>query len=200
MLVGLGNPGARYETTRHNVGWMALDRLAATESLLFRPDRRFRAETAEWTPAGGTERVVVVKPLTFMNDSGAAARAVAQFYRVAPEDMVVVYDEMALPLGAIRVRGRGSSAGHNGIKSLIAHMGTDAFPRVRIGVGGPAGDSVAHVLGTFRREEWPAVHEAVALALEAVRAILNHGVPHAMNRFNQRPRNDGPDADPPLPA
>jgi PTH1 family peptidyl-tRNA hydrolase len=187
LLVGLGNPGAQYETTRHNVGWMALDRLATERGLIFKSDRRFRADVAETTVPDSDERLVLAKPLTYMNLSGESVGALARFYKIEPADILVVYDEMALPLGQIRVRPGGSAAGHNGMKSLIAHLGTQDFPRVRIGVGAPAGDAIGHVLGTFRKEEWPAVHDAVVLALAAAMAVFRNGVADAMNRYNRKP-------------
>jgi PTH1 family peptidyl-tRNA hydrolase len=187
LLVGLGNPGAQYETTRHNVGWMALDRLAAERGLAFKTDRRFRADVAETTVPETGEWLALAKPLTYMNLSGESVGALARFYKIEPADIVVIYDEMALPLGQIRVRPGGSAAGHNGMKSLIAHLGTQDFPRVRIGVGAPAGDAIGHVLGTFRKEEWPAVHDAVVLALAAAMAVFRDGVADAMNRYNRKP-------------
>jgi PTH1 family peptidyl-tRNA hydrolase len=187
LLVGLGNPGAQYETTRHNVGWMALDRLAVERGLIFKTDRRFRADVAETTVPETGERLALAKPLTYMNLSGESVGALARFYKIEPADIVVIYDEMALPLGQIRVRPGGSAAGHNGMKSLIAHLGTQDFPRVRIGVGAPAGDAIGHVLGTFRKEEWPAVHDAVVLALAAAMAVFRDGAADAMNRYNRKP-------------
>jgi len=184
LLVGLGNPGGQYETTRHNVGWMALDRLAAEHRLAFKTDRRFRADVAEMPLPESGERVILAKPLTYMNLSGESVGALARFYKVPPEDVLAVYDEMALPLGQIRVRPGGSAAGHNGVKSLIAHLGTQDFPRVRIGVGAPGGSAIGHVLGAFRKEEWPAVHDAVTLALAAALAVFRDGVEAAMNRYN----------------
>lgn len=192
-MVGLGNPGGQYETTRHNAGWMALDRLADERGCRFRSDRRFRADIAETTIAGTGEKVLLVKPLTYMNLSGESVRAVTQFYKVDPSDVLVIYDDIALPLGMVRVRPGGSDGGHNGMKSLIQHLGTQAFPRVRIGVGAPVGGAIGHVLGTFRREEWPAVHEALALTLEAAFTVFRDGAPAAMNRFNQRARPEPPE-------
>jgi PTH1 family peptidyl-tRNA hydrolase len=186
LMVGLGNPGAQYETTRHNVGWMALDRLAHERGLTFKSDRRFRADVAEMDMPETGEKVILAKPLTYMNLSGESVGALARFYKIEPADILVVYDEMALPLGQIRVRPGGSAAGHNGVKSLIAHLGTQDFPRVRIGVGAPGGDAIGHVLGTFRKEEWPEVHDAIILALAAALSALRDGVQESMNRYNRR--------------
>lgn len=186
LLVGLGNPGGQYQATRHNVGWMALDRLADERGFVFKTDRRFRADLAETTARATGERVVAVKPLTYMNESGAAVQAVASFYKVPPEHILVITDDMALPLGLIRVRPGGSAGGHNGMRSLIRHLGTTGFPRVRIGVGAPVGDAIGHVLGAFGRDEWPAVHDAVSLALQAVDVVFADGIEAARQRFNRR--------------
>jgi PTH1 family peptidyl-tRNA hydrolase len=165
---------------------MALDRIAERNGLRFRTERRFRADAVETVVPQTGERLLLLKPLTYMNLSGEAVRAAMDYYRLEPAGILVVYDEMHLPLGMIRVRPGGSAAGHNGIKSLIAHLGTQDFPRVRIGVDAPAGSPIDHVLSTFRKEEWPAVHEAVDLAVEAVYTVLSEGVLAAMNRFNRR--------------
>jgi peptidyl-tRNA hydrolase, PTH1 family len=186
ILVGLGNPGQQYATTRHNVGWMALDRIADRERLRFRTERRFRADAVETTVPGTGERLLLLKPLTYMNLSGEAVRAALDFFKLEPADVLVIYDEMHLPLGFVRVRPGGSAAGHNGIKSIIAHLGTQDFPRVRIGVDAPVGDPIGHVLSTFRPDEWPAVHEAVDLGIEAVYTAFRDGVLEAMSRFNRR--------------
>ena len=186
ILIGLGNPGQQYETTRHNVGWMALDRLAERSSAKWRTDRRFRSSTTEVTLQGLPERILLVKPLTYMNLSGEAARAVVDFYKVPVEDVVVITDDMALPLGFVRVRPKGSDGGHNGLKSLVQHLGGQDFTRIRVGVGAPAGDAIGHVLGTFQREEWPDVHQAIDTALDALEVVLKDGVLEAMNRYNRR--------------
>jgi PTH1 family peptidyl-tRNA hydrolase len=185
LLVGLGNPGSRYETTRHNAGWMALDRLAQDKGLRFKTDRRFRGDAAEMD-LPGAGRVVLLKPLTFMNLSGEAVLAAASFYKIEPADVLVVTDDFALPLGMIRVRARGSAGGHNGLKSISALLGTTDFPRIRIGVGSPLESAIDHVLGTFPKDEWPVVHEMTALAADAAVITLTEGVHVAMNRFNAR--------------
>jgi peptidyl-tRNA hydrolase, PTH1 family len=194
LLVGLGNPGAQYETTRHNVGWMALDRIAQEAGLKFKSDRRFRASIAEGRLSLTNDKVLLVKPLTFMNLSGEAVRLISDFYKVAPVDVVVITDDLALPLGSMRIRSKGSAGGHNGLKSLITHLKTDEFPRIRIGVGGHAGDAVSHVLGTFQREEWPEVHAAIDLAIQAANTALEEGVETAMNRFNNRRKPEAEEA------
>ncbi|HEY3413265.1 MAG TPA: aminoacyl-tRNA hydrolase [Armatimonadota bacterium] len=198
LIVGLGNPGSQYETTRHNAGWMALDRLAHDHGARFRTERRFRGDAAE-LDLPGVGRVLLLKPLTFMNLSGESVQAAAAFYKIEPADILVITDDYALPLGFVRVRARGSAGGHNGLKSIIAHLNTNEFPRVRIGVGAPTADAIGHVLGTFRKEEWPEVDEALVLAVEATLMALRDGVGAAMNRYNVRasppPAPDGDEAD-----
>ena len=158
LLVGLGNPGAQYTTTRHNAGFLALDAIA--EELGVRVERaRFKALTGEATLAG--KRVLLLKPQTFMNLSGQAVREAAAFYHIDPAQIIVIYDDIHLPIGRLRVRGKGSDGGHNGIKSLIAELGSDAFPRIRVGVGerpDPAYDLADWVLSSFT----PAEREALA--------------------------------------
>lgn len=185
LLVGLGNPGSRYETTRHNAGWMALDRLAHDRGLTFRTERRFRGDAVEMELAG-TGRVLLLKPLTFMNLSGEAVLAATSFYKIEPADVLVITDDYALPLGMIRVRARGSAGGHNGLKSISANLGTTEFPRVRIGVGSPIDSAIDHVLGTFQKDEWPIVHDMTVLAADAAILALTDGVQAAMNRYNVR--------------
>jgi PTH1 family peptidyl-tRNA hydrolase len=172
---------------------MALDRFAQQRSLKFRSDRRFRADLAETEAPGSGEKLLLVKPLTYMNLSGEAVRAVMQFYKVGPADVMVITDDFDLPLGRIRIRPDGSAGTHNGMKSLVAHLGP-GFPRVRIGVGSPTGDAIDHVLGTFRKEEWETVHEATELAVEAALMAMRDGVAPAMNRFNPKPQRQKPPA------
>lgn len=202
LIVGLGNPGSQYETTRHNAGWMALDRLAHDHGAKFRTERRFRADAAE-LDLSGVGRVLLLKPLTYMNLSGESVQAAMAFYKIEPADVMVITDDYALPLGFIRVRARGSAGGHNGLKSIIANLNTVEFPRVRIGVGAPTSDAIDHVLGTFRKEEWPEVHEAIILAVDAVIMALRYGVEAAMNRYNVRASPPPPpdeDAEPESPT
>lgn len=185
LLVGLGNPGSRYETTRHNAGWMALDRLAHDKGLNFKTERRFRGDAAEME-LPGAGRILLLKPLTFMNLSGEAVLAAASFYKIEPPDVLVITDDYALPLGMIRVRAHGSAGGHNGLKSIAAHLGTTEFPRVRIGVGSPLESAIDHVLGTFHKDEWPTVHEMTVLAADAALMALTDGAQAAMNRYNAK--------------
>lgn len=184
MVVGLGNPGAEYERTRHNIGFMVLDRLAADAGLSW---ERAAKWGAYWAKLGQT---LLVKPMTYMNRSGGPALAVAQFYKIAPAETLVVLDEMALELGRLRLRLKGSPGGHNGLESMIVNFGTDEIPRLRIGIGGvPGGGASDWVLGRFFEEELPTVEKAVTRAADAVKAAIDKGVVSAMNTFNKNPES-----------
>ena len=186
LIVGLGNPGEEYASTRHNVGFKVADELARRHALTFRRGRG-RAPSQLASGSIGGQSVALMKPLTYMNDSGVAVRAAADFYKVQPERLVVVYDDMDLPLGRIRIREAGSHGGHNGIRSIITHLRTDVVPRIRIGIGRPAGEgrgATGHVLGGFRPDERPVVESAIAAAADAVELIVAEGAIAAMNRYN----------------
>ena len=184
MVVGLGNPGAEYERTRHNIGFAVLDRLAADARVNWERSVKW---SAYWTKLGQT---LLVKPMTYMNRSGGPALAVAQFYKVAPVEMLIVLDEMALELGRLRLRLKGSPGGHNGLESMIVNFGTEEIPRLRIGIGAPPpGGSTDWVLGRFFEEEMPAVEKAVTRAADAVKAAIDKGVVSAMNTFNKNPES-----------
>ena len=184
LLVFLGNPGPRYDCTRHNAGFMAGDALAA--KLGVRIDRvRFHALTAAAEIEG--EKVLLMKPQTFMNLSGDAVGEAARFYKIPPEHVLVVSDEVSLPLGKLRIRQKGSAGGHNGLKSVIAALGSDAFPRVRIGVGAPPHpdyDMADWVLSVFRNQDLLDMRDAADRAAEAVVTYVSIGPERAMNRFN----------------
>ena len=184
LVVCLGNPGLRYEGTRHNAGFMTADALA--KKLNVRIDRaRFKALTGRCVIGG--EGVLLMKPQTYMNLSGEAAAQAAAFYKIPPERVLVVSDETALPIGALRVRTRGSAGGHNGLKSLIACLGTEDFPRVRLGVGAPPHpdyDMADWVLSVFRNEDAERMHDAAARAADAVVCYISEGADRAMNRYN----------------
>lgn len=183
LVVGLGNPGREYQNTRHNIGWHVLDLLASTFGKTFKAERKWKGETAE---VPGT---ILLKPLTYMNLSGESVAPLAKYYKLPLESILVVYDDMALPLGRLRLRAKGSAGGHNGLQSIIQHLGTQEVPRLRIGIGGPANDPswVGHVLGTFREEERPVVESTVRQAAEAVCHIQTKGFTSAMNYYNQQP-------------
>lgn len=181
MIVGLGNPGERYEDTRHNVGFRAIDRL-----LRISPAKSERfTETALLFE---TEKYgMLAKPLTFMNISGRAVRGLAQTLNLTPEEILVVYDDFALELGLIRVRERGSAGGHNGLQSIIDHLGSTEVPRIRLGIKTAEMDDWADfVLSHFKKSEHPIVDEMLDSCVEAVDIILNEGIIMAMNRFNRK--------------
>ena len=185
LIVGLGNPGFEYHLTPHNLGFMAIDRLAeACGKELSR--REAQALTAATELAG--EQVVLAKPQTYMNLSGLAVARLLQNYELEPRDLLVLVDEIEIPLGMLRIRPRGSAGGHNGLKSIIGAIDTDDFVRLRMGVGPerPVEDYVSYLLRPFRNADRQSVGEMVDQAAEAVQMILSEGVQKAMNRFNRR--------------
>ena len=183
LVVGLGNPGTQYTSTRHNVGFRFID-LMAKKSEIRLNDRRAKAVLGQGRIAG--QELVLAKPRTFMNNSGEGVEYLLARFGGRPSELLVVYDEMALPTGRIRLRASGSHAGHNGIRSIISAVQTDGFPRLRIGVGQPSdsGESVPHVLGKFSKEEEPLIAQAVQDAVSAVHCMLEESIDVAMNRFN----------------
>lgn len=183
IIVGLGNPGKTYEETRHNVGFMVLDRLAAQWGSVFKSDKQRKCELA----AG--PGVLLVKPTTFMNDSGLCVGPMMRFFKLTPNSVFVIHDEVDFPLGVMKLREKGSAGGHNGIKSLIAHMGTQEFPRLRFGIGLPRGkgEMIGHVLGKFRPEERELLEVMLAKAADAVVYTMEHGITKAGNIFNTVP-------------
>jgi len=184
LVVFLGNPGLKYECTRHNAGFMAADALAKDKGISINRSR-FKALTA--TVDMGGESVLLMKPQTYMNLSGEAVIQAVRFYKIAPENVIVVSDEMSLPIGKLRIRTKGSAGGHNGLKNIIAHLGTDSFPRIRIGVGAPPHpdyDVADWVLSVFRNHDAEEMAEAAKRAAEAVECYVLHGPERAMNRFN----------------
>ena len=185
IIAGLGNPGAEYAHTKHNVGFMLVDALAE-ELGLDAWREKFNALVAEGRI--GAEKVLLVKPLTYMNESGRALAPLLDWYKLAPEELIVVHDDMDIAVGTIRLRRKGSAGGHNGIKSLLAHIGSQEFSRVRIGIGRPlpGWTVVRHVLAPFSAEDAPKVHEAISYLLPAVECIVTDGIDMAMNRYNPR--------------
>ncbi len=181
LVAGLGNPGREYQRTRHNIGFMVLDRIAA--------DAQFSWDYSEkWKAGWAKNEVIWVKPATFMNRSGQAVSAVANFYKVPAEEVLVVLDDLALPLGRLRIRTKGSSGGQNGLESVLEHFGTDAVPRLRIGIGAaPSHGAVDYVLGRFFEEEQPILDATIKRAAEAVKCAVDKGPIAAMNVFNQPP-------------
>jgi len=186
MLVGLGNPGREYSGTRHNVGFAVLDRLAAASGATFRAEKKWQADAVLISPnPGSANGVWLLKPQTYMNLSGESVSALARFYQIEPARIFVVFDDMALPLGRLRIRERGSHGGHNGLRSILDHLGTQDVPRLRLGIGfSEPGAAVGHVLGRFAVDERPLVEQSLDRAVEAVRFAQEHGLPSAMNKFN----------------
>jgi peptidyl-tRNA hydrolase, PTH1 family len=191
LIVGLGNPGSRFANTRHNAGFMAVDELARRHGLRF-SQRQANAEVARGSIEG--QPVLLAKPQTYMNNSGTSVRGLVHFYKIPLERVLVVYDDFALPLGTLRIRERGSAGGHNGLESVIRHLGTQSFPRLRIGVDQPdvAGHShIAWVLGRFTKEEQRQLEEILPRAAEAIEAVLWIGIERAMNIYNSREQGLG---------
>ena len=183
LIAGLGNPGPEYEATRHNIGFMVVDQLATQFGSTWERSVSQAREDALSTKCGA---VLLVKPLTFMNRSGYPLFAVAQFYKIEPQQILVVLDDFALPLGRLRLRGLGGSGGHNGLDSVIAQFGTDEIPRLRIGIGAaPREASVDYVLGRFFDEEKPMVRSTIDRAVEALKCVIDKGLVSAMNTFNK---------------
>ena len=179
LLVGLGNPGREYAETRHNVGFMIADRLAAKSRAVFRTERDWKASMSK------SGDLALCKPLTFMNLSGKSVRAVSDFYKIAPAEILVVLDDTALPLGRLRIRPEGSAGGHNGLKSVIEHLGTNAVPRLRIGIGeAEPGEAIEHVLGRFGLDEKPALEQSLDRAEAAIACAMERGLQAAMNSYN----------------
>jgi len=189
IIVGLGNPGFSYRRTRHNLGFMVARALAEHRGLRFRRGK-FRSSCAEGLI--GKERVALVRPMTFMNNSGIAVAGNARHYDCAPEDMLVVCDDVDLDLGRLRLRRSGSAGGHRGLRSIIKHLGTEEFPRLRLGIGRPDSDvdMMSYVLGVFRRGEWPIVHTTIDRAVQAIETWVYYGADEAMNRFNSSADGD----------
>ncbi len=183
IVVGLGNPGPEYSATRHNIGFMAVDKLAERWAVTAWRER-YSALVAEYR---GEETVLLVKPQTFMNLSGRAVVPLAAFYKVPCADIIVIYDDLDLPAGRLRLRVKGGSGGHRGIESLLYESGQDDFSRVRIGIGRPpqGWETVHYVLGRFSTEEAPVISQAIGQAAAAVECIIQEGFAKAMNKFNK---------------
>lgn len=184
IVAGLGNPGSKYENTRHNAGWQAIDYLADKYGVTV--DRlNFSAMTN--TVMIGGEKCLLMKPTTFMNNSGEAVGAAARFFKVPPEKVIILSDDINLEPGKLRIRRKGSAGGHNGLKSIIAHLGSDQFPRIRIGVGERANENMDladFVLATFSKEDQKKMKEAYEQAADAVELIIKDNIQEAMNRYN----------------
>jgi peptidyl-tRNA hydrolase, PTH1 family len=188
VVVGLGNPGARYQGTRHNVGFDVVDSLAASPHA-GRFQSRFQAQVAEVLEDG--EKLLLVKPETFMNLSGRSVRQVMDFFQVEATDLLVVCDDISLPLGKLRIRAKGTHGGHNGLRDIQNHLGGVEYARLRIGVDAPRDDAMDHVLGRFRPAERTVIEDAVALAAQAVVFWARQGVEAAMNKYNAEAKDKG---------
>ena len=195
MIAGLGNPGREYAETPHNVGFRAVASIADSLRGQWRIESQFKTDVAK--VALGDESVLLVRPMTYMNDSGEAVGSLMRYYRMEPADVVVITDDVHLEPGRVRVRPEGGAGGHNGLKSVIAHLGTQQFVRVRIGVGKPRSsgeDLVGHVLGRIPAEQASAIAEGVETAAQAALCVITRGVVAAMNQFNAPPPE--PEAEP----
>ena len=189
LLVGLGNPGDRYVETRHNVGFMVLDQLASVSGSGFRHQSRLHGLLAE--SGSGSQRLRLLKPQTYMNESGRSIRAALDWFGLDASQILVLVDDMDLPLGRLRLRACGSAGGHNGLRSTIAHLGTEAFARLRIGIGAPSSDpqerrdrTVSHVLGRFSEQERPILSGMLDEVCQGIALIRSQGLERASNRLN----------------
>lgn len=181
LVACLGNPGSQYQGTRHNIGFMVGDELARRAATTFSFDQKWNSETAR---IGGR---TLMKPQTFMNLSGEAVGTFSKYYKIPPPEIMVIIDDISLPIGMLRLRKSGSSGGHNGLESVLVHLGTEAVPRLRVGIGAPGTTTLHnHVLGNFQKDELPTVAESVNRASDAFEYANAHGLEAAMNQFNQK--------------
>ncbi|MDJ0714416.1 MAG: aminoacyl-tRNA hydrolase [Prochloraceae cyanobacterium] len=187
LIVGLGNPEAKYDKTRHNIGFEAIDRLARSWQFSWQENRRFQGKIAEGVFKRG-KKIRLLKPLTYMNRSGQSVRAVLDWYKLPPESVLVIYDDMDLPVGRLRLRLSGSAGGHNGMKSIISHLGSQNFPRLRVGIGKTNGkkETVSHVLGKFSPTETEIMSKILPMVQETVELSLTETVEKAMSLYNNR--------------
>lgn len=181
LIVGLGNPGSQYEDTRHNIGFKVVDNIAKEYNIEINR-QKFKGMCGERFING--EKVILLKPTTYMNLSGESVREVVDFYKLSNDDVLVIYDDISLDVGRLRIREKGSAGGHNGIKSIIAHLGTDIFPRIKVGVGQPNVDLVNYVLGKFTKEEMEVLNESIDASTRAAKEIISNDVKTAMNIYN----------------
>jgi PTH1 family peptidyl-tRNA hydrolase len=193
LIVGLGNPEPKYNQTRHNIGFATVDTIANIWHISLSENRKFKAEFGE-AKRIKTDKIYLLKPLTYMNRSGQAIRSVVDWYKLPPSSVLIIYDDMDLPMGRLRLRLSGSAGGHNGMKSAIAHLGTQEFPRLRIGIGKPknvtaeSGDpkTISHVLGKFSSAESKLMAQVLELVVETVEFSLKQGIEKAMSLYNSK--------------
>lgn len=192
LVVGLGNPGQKYDRTRHNIGFEVVDNLAKAWTLKLNDNKRFQGNVGETRSTSG-DRLILLKPSTYMNRSGQSIRAVVDWYKLSPSDVLVIYDDMDLPIGRLRLRLSGSAGGHNGMKSIISHLGTQTFPRLRLGISRSVSSDkqanqtvIGHVLGKFAPDERKIIDAAITLASDAVEFSLRKGIERTMSLYNGR--------------
>jgi PTH1 family peptidyl-tRNA hydrolase len=185
IMIGLGNPTDKYQATRHNIGWDAITRISDDYNISL-DFKKHKAICGKGYIEG--EKVILAQPITYMNLSGESVRELVDYYKVTPQEIIVIYDDISLEVGQLRIRKKGSAGGHNGIKSIISHLGTDEFPRIKVGVGDkPKGwDLADYVLSRFTNEEQPIIREALKETSDACRCILTDGIEAAMNRYNRK--------------
>ena len=181
LIVGLGNPGKEYEDTRHNIGFKVVDNIAKEYNIEINR-QKFKGTYGEGFING--EKIMILKPATYMNLSGESVREVVDFYNLDNNDILVIYDDISLEVGTLRIREKGSAGGHNGIKSIIAHLGSDIFPRIKVGVGQPGRDLIKYVLGKFTKDELVVLSESIDATTKATGEIIKSDVKTAMNKFN----------------
>ncbi|WP_102399455.1 aminoacyl-tRNA hydrolase [Haloimpatiens massiliensis] len=181
LIIGLGNPGKEYEKTRHNLGFDVIDCIGRKYNIQLNR-RKFKSIYGEGLI--GNEKVILMKPQTYMNLSGESLIEAVNFYKVNNENIIVIYDDISLEVGRIRLRPQGSAGGHNGIKSIIANLNSDKFNRIKVGAGSPEGGLVSHVLGKFSKEQRDKIEKVLVVAADATEGIISKGMSEAMNQFN----------------
>ena len=181
LIVGLGNPGKEYDGTRHNIGFEAINYIANKYNIEL---NRIKFKGVFGEGFINNEKIILLKPTTYMNLSGESIREVINFYKIHTDNIIILYDDISLDVGRMRIREKGSAGGHNGIKSIISNLGTDVFPRIKIGVGGAKGSLVSHVLGRFSQEELTVLTKTISATEEAVEMMIIKSIKDAMNKYN----------------